>query len=400
MAKAYNSDECIAIGASAVTNEYKSIQLGTGTNNEEGTFQVFDYPLLDADGYIYPERISGSGGATKSASLYFYKSDYSQYNMDTIISITTDKGYYSDTFNLEDSDISIDIEYSNPIVTVSVVSYSHNYGLKVPIAYDFYDRDSDYFNSDCNYQLLGTIFVNGYQDDMYSDSAQGLSFTVDLSYYNEDDNPDIDIFKIVGYDFCFAAGTLITLSDGTTKAIEDITYEDILKVWNFDDGKDDSAKPIWIMKECNAKEYVLVKLEDGNEIKLVGSDKKYHCMFDVDEQKFNHAVDCIGHNVYTENGITKVVSIEKIVDNVKYYNILTNVHFNIYANHILTSTEINNFYPIKDMKFEKNREVIPYEKFEKYNISLEDYNGYRLGEWNMSLQKIISKYRLRIGAKK
>ena len=196
--------------------------------------------------------------------------------------------------------------------------------------------------------------------------------------------------------FCYTADTLITLADGSTKQVKDITYDDELKVWNFDEGKDDIAKPLWIKRTEYAKSYQLVTLSDGNIIKLCGNDGKYHCMFDVTEQKFNHAVDCIGHEVYTENGIATVVSIEEVKEKVDHYNIVTNYHMNLYANHILTSTEKNNIYPIVDMKFVKDdRKIVPYEEFEKAHISREYYDGWRAGEWNEPLKDVITHLRRR-----
>ena len=54
----------------------------------------------------------------------------------------------------------------------------------------------------------------------------------------------VDLYLLV----CIAGGTLVPLADGTTKAIEDITYDDELLVWDFDEGKLSSAKPAWVKK--------------------------------------------------------------------------------------------------------------------------------------------------------
>ena len=211
-----------------------------------------------------------------------------------------------------------------------------------------------------------------------------------------EDISNIDTIKVSSHSYCYTADTLITLADGSTKQVKDITYDDELKVWNFDEGKDDVAKPLWIKRTEHAKSYQLVTLSDGNTIKLCGSDGKYHCMFDITEQKFNHAVDCVGHEVYTENGIATVVSIEEVKEKVDHYNIVTNYHMNLYANHILTSTEKNNIYPIEDMKFVKDdRKIVPYEEFEKAHISREYYDGWRAGEWNEPLKDVITHLRRR-----
>ena len=62
----------LAIGYSAKTTAKNAIQLGTGTNPNQWTFQVFNYPLLDAEGKIPAERLQG-GGTGGAPTLYWYK---------------------------------------------------------------------------------------------------------------------------------------------------------------------------------------------------------------------------------------------------------------------------------------------------------------------------------------
>ena len=47
---------------------------------------------------------------------------------------------------------------------------------------------------------------------------------------------------------CFLKGTDILLADNTTKKIEDLTYDDVLKVWDFDEGQLGSAKVCWLTR--------------------------------------------------------------------------------------------------------------------------------------------------------
>lgn len=267
---------------------------------------------------------------------------------------------------------SIRLRPDNTIITITYIYKSFNNGDYVIIKY----KD----NTEKDFDIPTNIGTNIYN-----------SFTFCIE--------DIEKISYIGLHnggYCYTADTIITLADGTTKQVKDITYDDELKVWNFDEGKDDVAKPLWIKRTEYAKSYQLVTLSDGNTIKLCGSDGKYHCMFDVTEQKFNHAVDCIGHEVYTENGIATVVSIEEVKEKVDHYNVVTNYHMNLYANHILTSTEKNNIYPIADMKFVKDdRKIVPYEEFEKAHISRKYYDGWRAGEWSEPLKDVITHLRRR-----
>lgn len=344
------------------------------------------------------ENGGGGGIATKNAQIRVRINDCSTYENITVY-VATSTGTYKQQITSMPSgdtvkDFDFDIQYTNanPLVTISVYS-----DTRTPstidytgfwILYDYFSYE-DVFNQDLSPIPLSLIpLPNNYSH--FNGNYAGFSFQINLTDYDINTDGRVQVCNVQTSTLCYAEDTLITLSDGTTKMVQDITYDDVLKVWNFDEGKSDSAKPIWIKVEQTANQYALVKLSDGNSIKLVGSDGKYHCMFDMDEQKFNHAIDCIGHNVYTENGIVKVESLEIVNEPVKFYNIVTNVHLNCYANHILTSTEKNNIYPINDMKFIKdNREFKPYEAFKKYGITLDDYNGWRLAEQPMSVEECV-----------
>lgn len=283
-----------------------------------------------------------------------------------------------------------DIEYYSPLIKVTVISDTD--GLWVsPTTFSY----NDAFNADYHPSPISFIPYNhhGMSKNGY---YAGFCVQYDMSAYDPDEEEIPELMNIQTAHLCYAEGTMITLGDGTKKAVENITYDDLLKVWNFDNGNIDSAYPLWIKKEEIANEYALVKLSNGNEIKLVGNDGKYHCLFDITEQKFNHAIDCIGHLVYTEDGISIVESLDIVKEPTKYYNIVTNVHLNCFANGILTSTEKNNIYPIDNMKYVyDNRKIVEYSVFEQYGISIEEYKGWRLGEQPMSVEECLEHIKLR-----
>ena len=157
--------------------------------------------------------------------------------------------------------------------------------------------------------------------------------------------------------WCFIEGTQITLADGTTKAIEDITHDDELLVWNFYDGRFDKAKPTWIKVEEVAPRYNLVKFSNGAEVGFVGAGGKkgYHRIFNKEAGAFTHT-GCKD----TPNGTTTfaqdesfptVVSQEVVEKEVKFYNVITDKHYNLFANGILTSCKLSNKYRIEDMRY-------------------------------------------------
>lgn len=158
--------------------------------------------------------------------------------------------------------------------------------------------------------------------------------------------------------WCIIEGTQIALADGSTKAIEDITYDDELLVWNFYAGRFDKAKPKWIKVAEVAPRYNLVKFSNGSEVGFVGAggEKGYHRIFNKEAGAFTYT----GNFKETPNGTTTfaqdgtfptVVSQEVVEKEVKFYNVITDKHYNLFANGILTSCRLSNKYRIEDMKY-------------------------------------------------
>lgn len=181
---------------------------------------------------------------------------------------------------------------------------------------------------------------------------------------------------VTGY-ICIIEGTQITLADGTTKAIEDITYDDELLVWNFYDGKFDKAKPTWIKVAEVAPRYNLVKFSNGSEVGFVGPgrDIGYHRIFNKEAGAFTHT-GCKdtpnGTTTFAQDGtFPTVVSQEVVEKEVKFYNVITDKHYNLFANGILTSCRLSNKYRIEDMKY-VGEKLISDEQEKAYFERIED----------------------------
>lgn len=163
--------------------------------------------------------------------------------------------------------------------------------------------------------------------------------------------------QTLAYWLCLIEGTLITLADGTKKPIQDITYNDDLLVWNFYEGKFDTAKPCWIKIPQVAPEYNLCKFSNGAEVGFVGEggSKGYHRIYNDEAKCFTHtgvAETPIGTTAFAEDmSMPTLVEQEVVKKEVKYYNIITDKHYNLFANGILTSCRLSNKYAIEDMKY-------------------------------------------------
>lgn len=197
-----------------------------------------------------------------------------------------------------------------------------------------------------------------------STNALGCNITVSGGVAVDSASTTSPVFTITGdgaisYNaYCLIEGTQITLADGTTKAIEDITYDDELLVWNFYAGRFDKAKPSWIKVEETAPRYNLVKFSNGSEVGFVGAggEKGYHRIFNKEAGAFTYT----GNLKETPNGTTTfaqdetfptVVSQEIVEKEVKFYNVITDKHYNLFANGILTSCRLSNKYRIEDMRY-------------------------------------------------
>lgn len=227
---------------------------------------------------------------------------------------------------------------------------------------------------------LGNAFFGGSEGDVVEFKNSDLA---DWQVYYWLVNGD----GTISYYACFVRDTLITLADGTTKAVQDITYEDELRVWDFDNGCYASARPLWIKKAETADYYYRCEFENGNVLKLVGSDGKCHRVFNVDDGCFESATDCVGKRVMTEQGVTTLVSCERVDESVEYYNIITDYHMNLFAESVLTSCRLNNIYPVENMKFVKEeRDIVPMEAYG--SIDVDFYNGLRLGEQTGDVEEL------------
>ena len=196
---------------------------------------------------------------------------------------------------------------------------------------------------------------------------------------------------------CFTKGTLITLADGSRKPVEELKFDDKLKVWNFDKGCEDSADILWMMQGRRTSPYYFkCTFSDGTVFNIIGKDETAcHRVFDKTQGKFLYPQMMeSGDKVYTENGLVTLVSCEKIEEEVGMYNVVTVGHINCFANGILTSARYNNRYPIdQNMKFVKDdRKFRPYSEFRKAGISREWYDGMRLAELRDSSIVRIKEY--------
>lgn len=183
---------------------------------------------------------------------------------------------------------------------------------------------------------------------------------------------------------CFIKGTMIALANGSEKPVESITWDDELKVWDFDSGCLSAAKPLWI-KMPNATGYKFVnRFESGRVIETTGKSNTGwgHRGYNVTRDSFAYFPASVGDYFRLIDGsVDRLMSSSCVPDYAECYNIITERHMNLYANGILTSCSLNNgMYPFDSgtMKFIKQEK--PARLNDEFPVPKKFYDGLRLSE--------------------
>ena len=177
---------------------------------------------------------------------------------------------------------------------------------------------------------------------------------------------------------CVAAGTLITLWDGSKKKVEDITVDDFLLVFNHETGRYDFAKVLFNDIEPSRDITTInLRFSNGTCIKVIYE----HGFFDLNLNKYVYINELnfssyIGHTFYyaTWDG-TNYVKSSTILENAyiahsteKAYSPVTDYHLNYFTEDMLSmpggiSGLFNIFEYDNDLKYDKEKMEADIEKY-------------------------------------
>ena len=205
-------------------------------------------------------------------------------------------------------------------------------------------------------------------------TMDGNTLTANTDYTYSANNGQIRINNVTGdivitataSTTCLIKGTQVLLANGKYKNIEDIGYNDLLLVYNYETGKMVKEYPIWIEKEGITPGYQKTTFSDGTVLKTRG----WHGVFSVDKNLFvsvdNPDDFYVGSRILKMNkdGKTEVVSvtnIEIVMEETTYYHVVSTRYYNIIANGLLTTDGtviLSNLYGFnKDLTWTKLREI-------------------------------------------
>ena len=266
----------------------------------------------------------------------------SQYTLNNITINGSGSYNIGDTYTQPNSNLAIVYNYNAPArtfnVTYSGENYSHSGGNSAIEGQTYTTR----ITVDNNYNLSSySIEMNGHT--LSSNEYTFNQNNGNLSIPNVSGNITITI-NTQSNGGCLIEGTQVMLWDGSTKNIEDITYNDLLKAWNHETGTYGYEYPAWLENEGTIDHYTKVTFSDGTELKVAID----HRLF---SKRLNRYVNInsgdlqIGDEVVSLQGgvsYVTVTSIEEVNEEVRYYDIISTRYFNVIANGLLTTYEINN----------------------------------------------------------
>jgi hypothetical protein len=248
----------------------------------------------------------------------------------------------------------------------------------------------------------GVIITNGTSNQKYAIGALGnIPGTEQIAFTTGQSDTQFTVYAYVtsnagtyysnsatGYSgLCLLAGTQIALSDGSYKAIEDITYTDKLLSWDFDRGCYAETTALWIKRSETGSQYNLLTFSDGTTLRTFDQ----HRIFNKQAGAFTYPMTDatpIGTITVNEHGQEITLTNKQVIkDTIEYYNVITDYHMNLFSDNVLTSCRFNNIYPIVDMKFVKDSRT-PRTRAEFANIPDRFFNGLRLAEQTADVETV------------
>lgn len=188
--------------------------------------------------------------------------------------------------------------------------------------------------------------TNGVSDPYRKNYTFGAWYTnsnlTGTSYSNISSAPNGTLYARWDSSSCIAEGSLITLADGSQVAVEDLTGEEDLLVWNMLTGQYDTAPILFIDSDPTAiYEVINLTFADGTEVKVIDE----HAFFDMTTGEYvflrSDAAQYIGHyfNKQGNNGAWNTVQLTAVSINnevTSAWSPVTYGHLCYYVNGMLT----------------------------------------------------------------
>lgn len=282
----------------------------------------------------------------------------------------------------EAKEYKLTIDTSGATVTASVggtnVSSGGNVAcgkvVKLSLSYSYSDKRS----------ITVTFGDNNDTVTRYSDEActRSTTSTDPSTYYFKMPVGDVTVNAVSSKSStCVAKGTNITLADGTSKHVEDITADDLLLVWDMETGTYKASKTLYVEKQSSQVCAVIhTYFSDGTDVQVVGE----HGFFDLDLGKYvfistNTTEDYIGHKFVKrgsiDNNTWQVVTLNDVSIEIKeteVYSPVTVKQICCFTEDILSTAAMIGCPDALVNIFEVNTDSLTYDQ-EKMQADIETY---------------------------
>ena len=219
-----------------------------------------------------------------------------------------------------DSLVHYEMYYDGPSITVTAADKA---------GYNFLEWRK-YYNNSSGYTVIGTsetiiLYPNQL---MPTGNYANVSTLYVIAYYEQDDS-------------CLAPGTLITLADGTQKAVEYLTGDEMLLVWDMETGTFGSAPIVFVDSELTGHyEVITLTFSDNTTVEVISE----HGFRDTDLNKYvyldENAEDYIGHSFLKKSGDTMtevtLTGVDISTEITEAYSPVTYGHLCYYVNGMLS----------------------------------------------------------------
>lgn len=363
-------------GGSPIVNYYILLynnDTGDVTNYQTNSaVTTYNFSNLSAGNYyakVYGEDEAGNIGSTYCDSAtnengYCSKS-----------SVTLLKWEYTVTYNLSN------LQHDDKTTTTEVAILNHSYETTLQLT------NSNNYTLPLSVKItMGDVTLTSGTDYTYSSSS-------DIIVINKVTN-DVTITASASSN-CLIEGTKIMLADGSYKNIEDIRYDDLLMVFDHENGGVTYEYPIWVEEGKETTKYQRTTFSDGSILNTFGP----HGVYSVDLKRYISVTDDDNFKVGTKiikidntGNVSEVMvsKIETIYDNVKYYHVSSTRFHNIIANNFLTTDGTlitSNMFSFDDDltwsderdEFLKQNDLFHYEDWKEY-FPQHIFKGFRMAE--------------------
>lgn len=363
-------------GGSPIVNYYILLynnDTGDVTNYQTNSaVTTYNFSNLSAGNYyakVYGEDEAGNIGSTYCDSAtnengYCSKS-----------SVTLLKWEYTVTYNLSN------LQHDDKTTTTEVAILNHSYETTLQLT-----------NSN-NYTLPSSVTITMGDVTLKSGTDYTYSSSSGIIVINKVTN-DVTITASASSN-CLIEGTKIMLADGSYKNIEDIRYDDLLMVFDHENGGVTYEYPIWVEEGKETTKYQRTTFSDGSILNTFGP----HGVYSVDLKRYISVTDDDNFNVGTKiikidntGNVSEVMvsKIETIYDNVKYYHVSSTRFHNTIANNFLTTDGTlitSNMFSFDDDltwsderdEFLKQNDLFHYEDWKEY-FPQHIFKGFRMAE--------------------